>query len=78
MSVHLTGLYPDWWEGKRFNRANIGWVGGVTGEVIRDTTQRLLVGRIETDSVGTGAIPEDKIIKLQKAFERSGSYAEIF
>ena len=66
-TMHATGLYPDWWEGRRFNRANIGWVGGVTGEVIRDTTQRLLVGRIETDSVGTGAIPGDKILKLQKA-----------
>lgn len=67
VTYHLTGLYPDWWEGKRFDRATIFWIAGVTGEVIRDTTQRLLVGRVETDSVGEGAIPGDKIIHLQKA-----------
>ncbi len=66
-AMHSTGLYPDWWEGKRFDRANIGWVSGVTGEVVRDTTQRLLVGRIETDSIGEGTIPKNKVIKLQKA-----------
>ena len=66
-AMHATGLYPDWWEGKRFPRANIGWVGGVTGEVIRDTTQRLLVGRIETDQMGQGTIPKAKILGLQKA-----------
>ena len=66
-TYHATGLYPEWWEGKRFDRANIGWVAGVTGEVIRDTTQRLLVGRIETDSLGQGAIPADCIIHVQKA-----------
>jgi hypothetical protein len=25
MAYHLTGLYPDWWEGKRFNRAITAW-----------------------------------------------------
>ena len=66
-AYHSTGLYPDWWEGKVFKRSNIGWVAGVTGEVIRDTTQRLLVGRIETDSLGQGTIPENCIIHTQKA-----------
>ncbi len=66
-AYHATGLYPEWWDGKRFTRSNIGWVSGVTGEVIRDTTQRLLIGRIETDSLGEGSIPGDRILKLQKA-----------
>ena len=66
-AMHATGIYPDWWEGRRFQRSNIGWVGGITGEVIRDTTQRLLLGRVESDQVGQGAIPKDKIIGYQKA-----------
>lgn len=66
-AFHATGQYPDWWEGKRFKRANIGWVAGVTGEVIRDTTQRLLVGRIEADEIGQGSIPKDCIVHMEKA-----------
>jgi len=66
-AMHATGLYPDWWQGKRFTRSNIGWVGGITGEVIRDTTQRLLLGRVEADQVGQGSIPKDKIINFQRA-----------
>ncbi len=66
-AMHATGKYPDWWTGKRFKRSNIGWVAGVTGEVIRDTTQRLLVGRIEAEEVGQGAVPKTDIIHLEKA-----------
>jgi len=31
MAMHLTGLYPDWWEGRRFSKAIIAWGGSVTG-----------------------------------------------
>jgi len=67
-AYHATGLYPDWWEGQRFSKANVGWVGGVSGEIIRDTTQKLLVGRMQDDDqMGTGSIPYDKI----KGFKRA-------
>lgn len=66
-AIHATGKYPDWWTGKRFKRANIGWVGGITGEVIRDTTQRLLLGRIESDQTGQGTIPKGDIVGIQRA-----------
>jgi len=66
-AMHATGLYPDWWDGKRFSRANVGWVGGITGEVIRDTTQRLLLGRVESDQVGQGSIPKNCILGVQRA-----------
>lgn len=67
-AYHATGLYPDWWEGKRFKKHNIGRIGGETTENIRDTTQKLLVGRIQQgdETVGTGSIPRDKIIELVK------------
>ena len=67
-SYHATGLYPDDWKGDRFDKPNVGWVGGVSGEVIRDTTQKLLVGRMQDkDSIGTEAIPGDYIIETIRA-----------
>lgn len=55
MAMHLTGLYPDGWRGRVFDRPTVAWASGVTGESVRDTTQRLLVGRPE--AYGTGMIP---------------------
>jgi phage terminase large subunit-like protein len=59
VAMHATGRYPDWWKGKRFDRPVIGWACGVTGEVVRDTVQKVLVGRPGQE--GTGAIPKEAI-----------------
>jgi Terminase large subunit, T4likevirus-type, N-terminal len=59
VAMHATGRYPDWWQGKRFDKPTVGWACGVTGEVVRDTVQKVLVGR--TGQEGTGAIPKDAI-----------------
>jgi phage terminase large subunit-like protein len=58
-AMHATGRYPTWWKGRRFDRPVVGWVCGVTGEVVRDTVQRVLVGRPGQE--GTGAIPKDAL-----------------
>jgi len=58
-ALHATGLYPDWWTGKRFDRPTVGWAAGVTGETVRDSVQRVLMGR--HTAIGTGAIPQAKI-----------------
>ncbi|MES9868075.1 MAG: terminase family protein [Sedimenticola sp.] len=58
-AIHLTGHYPDWWQGKRFNKPVRGWVLGQTSEAVRDTVQRLLLGPL--NAPGTGAIPKDAI-----------------
>lgn len=60
IAIHLTGLYPDWWRGKRFDRPVVGWAGGDTGETIRDTLQRLVLGR--PGEWGTGTIPKRLLI----------------
>lgn len=68
MAYHLTGLYPEWWEGLRFDRPVIAWVGGVTGLTIRDSTQKLLIGRIQdSEGLGTGAIPKHLILEVVKS-----------
>ena len=54
-AYHLTGKYPDWWQGRRWDRPTIGWVAGVTGESTRDNPQRVLMGR--PTSIGSGMVP---------------------
>lgn len=60
LAMHATGEYPDWWHGRRWDRAIVGWAAGVTGESTRDNPQRILLGR--PGAWGTGAIPKQSII----------------
>jgi phage terminase large subunit-like protein len=60
VAMHATGLYPTWWEGRRFEGPTIGWAAGVTGESTRDNVQRLLLGR--APDWGTGSIPEALLV----------------
>jgi phage terminase large subunit-like protein len=64
-AMHMTGRYPPWWRGKRFDRPVTGWVCGRTGEDLRGGMQRILLGR--PGAIGTGAIPKDAIVSLVKA-----------
>ena len=59
VAMHATGIYPDWWTGRRWDRATTGWVAGITGESTRDNVQRILLGR--PGQFGTGAIPKAAI-----------------
>ena len=54
-TCHLTGLYPKWWKGKRFDRPVTIWIGGDTNETIRESIQPKLLGT--NDAIGTGIIP---------------------
>lgn len=60
LACHLTGIYPDWWEGKRFDKAVNCWAGGKTGQTTRDTVQKELLGSV--GQPGGGMIPKDCII----------------
>ena len=73
-AYHATGLYPSWWQGRRFNEATKGWACGETGEVVRDSIQLLLLGDISKEGdegLGSGAIPKDRIIKYSRAMGTS-------
>lgn len=62
-AIHLTGLYPAWWGGRRFERPVRAWAGSKTGEVTRDGVQRLLVGEPKDKGQwGTGMIPGDRLL----------------
>lgn len=54
-ALHLTGLYPDWWKGHRFDSSVEWWAAGDTNETVRDIVQRKLLGKRE--AIGEGLIP---------------------
>lgn len=59
-AIHLTGQYPDWWTGKRFNKPVKVWAAGVTNETTRDIVQEKLIGPpTMREQWGTGYIPGD-------------------
>lgn len=61
-AMHLTGRYPGWWRGRRYERPVKLWAASVTGESTRDNPQRILLGPPAIrDAWGTGAIPGDAI-----------------
>lgn len=59
LALHLTGRYPDWWEGRRFHRPIKSWAAGDTNITARDILQAKLLGPIT--NVGTGLLPGDDI-----------------
>lgn len=63
-ALHATGKYPDWWNGHRFTRPIKILIGSNTNETARDICQRELFGdSSDDDSLGTGAVPKDCIVK---------------
>jgi phage terminase large subunit-like protein len=61
MSLHLTGNYPDWWNGRRFDHPVVTWASGDTSKTTREIIQLALYGRFHEP--GTGMIPRDKIAR---------------
>ena len=62
VTCHLTGLYPHWWEGRRFRSPTRVWGAGKTNETTRDIVQKKLFGATEGEGPtkalsGTGMIP---------------------
>lgn len=61
VSLHLTGQYPEWWEGRRFDHPVSWWCAGDTGKTVRDIIQYKLLG--PPGYFGTGMIPGECLVK---------------
>lgn len=58
--LDLTGLYPDWWEGNRFDHPVDIWTATDTAKNTRDILQEKFCGKPGVpDAIGTGMIPRD-------------------
>jgi len=60
LTMHLTGQYPGWWQGKRFTRPIKAWAAGDTSQTVRDIIQMKLLG--PPGEYGTGLIPGDLLL----------------
>lgn len=73
-AMHLTGQYPDWWEGRRFDRPVIMLAGSESYELTRDGVQRLLIGPpMNEEDWGTGYIPKAAIVDTTRRSGVSGA-----
>ena len=63
MALHLTGQYPDWWTGHRFDKPIQAWAAGDTSQTVRDILQVKLLGPVGQN--GTGLIPGDDIVDIK-------------
>lgn len=63
MAYHLTGEYPDWWEGRRWDHHIRAWAGGKDGLSVRDSLSLLLCG--PPTARGTGMIPKRCIVDIR-------------
>lgn len=64
-ALHLTGLYPDWWPGRRWDRPISAWAAGDTRATTRDIIQQAMLGigaEGKSGELGTGLIPGECII----------------
>lgn len=68
LTAHMTGEYPDWWPGRRFNRSVAVWVAGEDVKALRDSLQVTLFGPDE--GIGSGMIPRKNLV--DKPTSRAG------
>ena len=64
-AMHLTGIYPEWWQGHRFTTAITAMVAGEGWSQVALVLQNELLGTQDvkiTENLGTGAIPRSCIV----------------
>lgn len=63
IACHLTGIYPDWWKGRRWDRPVRAWFAAETSQLVRDVSQKKLCGEpgVEAD-FGAGMIPKELFV----------------
>ncbi|MBM3091602.1 DNA packaging protein [Ensifer sp. T173] len=73
-AMHLTGQYPDWWPGRRWDRPITALAGSESYELTRDGVQRLLIGPpLNEEDWGTGYIPKAAILDTTRRAGVSGT-----
>ena len=66
---HMTGIYPKWWQGRKFDRPVNAWAAGDTRQTTRDIIQNSLMGPhtgVPT-STWTGMLDPNRIASVVRA-----------
>ena len=80
ITYHLTGLYPDWWEGHRFDRPVTVVAAGVTSHQVKRVLQKEFLGTMHRDreeEIGSGFIPKHLFERSRSVGGRDGLMPEI-
>ncbi len=64
MTCHLTGDYPEWWQGIRYKNAIDAWAAGKTNQKTKEIVQKELLG--PDNDIGSGMIPKDRIVRVKR------------
>lgn len=75
-AYHLTGCYPNDWEGRKWDRPIVMWASSETSESTRDNPQRALLGL--PGDVGTGAIPKKHLGLQQGQYGMASGTADLY
>ena len=64
-AMHVTGQYPPWWSGYRFDRGGWeAWIGSIDNDMQKRGPQRALLGRNLEEDMGRGFLPAASIVKI--------------
>ena len=78
VTAHVTKDYPEWWEGKRFDKykpISILVIGKTNNSLVA-TTQKLLAGT--SFDIGNGMIPKDMIVDYSKKPNCPGGIQDLY
>ena len=77
-ACHLTGIYPDWWDGHKFKEPIYAWAAGVSNDTTRDILQTELFGLAEDEEGwGSGMVPKN-CAPRENATRRRGTTGNTF
>jgi phage terminase large subunit-like protein len=69
VTAHLTGRYPSWWQGKRFDRAIEAWACGSDSKTTYEVVQGVLMG----ETSGRGMLPIDAVVHTSSSRSFAGA-----
>ena len=61
-AIHLTGVYPDWWTGHKFNHPIVAWVASENYEITRNVLQKMLIGGYSEQGEFTDGLIQSNLI----------------
>lgn len=67
---HLSGKYPEWWDGHKFNKPINAWLCGLDAKALRAGLQMILFGGIGDDDFGTGIIAREDMMDEKGVFQK--------